>query len=87
MLGIVLTSLLVFAAGFVTDFLWALYISETAAMREWTAATYGALIYVASATMIISYTGNMWFLIPGVLGGWLGTFIVVRRRRLSDGKE
>lgn len=41
------------------------------------AASYGSLIHILTAFTVISYTKNYFYLIPLVIGSFIGTYVIV----------
>ena len=73
--------LLVFIATLITDALWALYLIKVNEKEPLLAASYGSLIHILTAFTVISYTQNYFYLIPLVIGSFIGTYLVVARSR------
>jgi len=76
-----LIALCVFIAYFCIDFLMAYYTMAVVAKRAVMASTSGAVIYLMTSYGVINYTQNYWYIIPIVLGSWLGTYTYVKRSR------
>jgi hypothetical protein len=73
--------LFVFLATLVTDALWALYMIKVTEKNPLLAASYGSLIHILSAFTVISYTKNYLYLIPLVIGSFIGTYLIVLRSK------
>lgn len=73
--------LAVFLATLVTDALWALYLIKVTEKNPLLAASYGSFIHILTAFTVISYTKNYLYLIPLVIGSFIGTYIVVMRSK------
>ena len=71
----------VFFATLVTDALWALYMIKVTAKAPFLAASYGSLIHILTAFTVISYTKNYLYLIPLVIGSFIGTYLTVKFAR------
>jgi uncharacterized membrane protein YfcA len=54
------------------------YTKAVARGRPVAAATSGALVYVLLAFGILQFTDNPLYLVPLVIGSWIGTYVVVR---------
>lgn len=65
-------------ATLVTDALWALYMIKVTAKAPFLAASYGSLIHILTAFTVISYTKNYLYLIPLVIGSFVGTYLTVK---------
>jgi hypothetical protein len=70
--------LLVFAAIFLLDFVYARYNLATAQKRMWASAHYAAIIILLGGFGAVSYTQDPFLLIPAAGGAWCGTFMSVR---------
>ena len=75
--------LAVLFATLVTDALWALYMIKVTAKAPFLAASYGSLIHILTAFTVISYTKNYLYLIPLVVGSFIGTYLVVLYEKKS----
>ena len=71
----------VFVATAITDALWALYMIYVTKKSPILAASYGSLIHILTAFTVISYTKNYLYLIPLVLGSFIGTYLVVKYKK------
>jgi uncharacterized membrane protein len=67
----------VFIATLVTDALWALYLAKVTEKSPLLAASYGSLIHLLGAFTVLSYTQNSFYLIPLILGSFVGTYTIV----------
>lgn len=72
-----------FAAAFLLDVLWALYIRRTAQGLPLPAAVYAAVLYALGAFNTLNIVANPWLLVPVTLGAGAGTYVVVRREGRS----
>ena len=68
----------VLVATLVTDAFWALYMIYVNKKSPILAASYGSLIHILTAFTVISYTQNYLYLIPLVIGSFIGTYLVVK---------
>ena len=73
----------VFIATLITDALWALYVIHTTKKSPLLAASYGSLIHILSAFTVISYTKNYFYLIPLVIGSFIGTYLTVKYKKYT----
>ena len=83
------TALLVFVAYVVIDMLYAKYTLSVAELHPSRAATNGALMYFLLAIGVLNYSHNPLYLVPLVLGSWIGTYVAVeieRRKRKKSKK-
>lgn len=70
---------LIFIAYFLIDAMYAYYTLAVVGKKPFIAASVGATMHLLIAFGILSYVQNYLYLIPIVLGSWLGTFYVVNR--------
>jgi hypothetical protein len=73
-----LKALLVFVASGMGDILWTFYILRTSEKRAHPAGLFSALIILTGGLVVITYTGNPWYLIPAALGAYVGTVLAVK---------
>lgn len=71
----------VFLATLSIDALYALYTIRLVEKKALQAATFGSLIHVLTAFTVISYTQNYFYLIPLLLGSFVGTYLVVKHSK------
>lgn len=69
--------LLVFAALFALDFVWAKYTTATVSNQPVRAGVYAMGTILLSGAAAIGYTSNPWLLIPAMLGAFCGTWVAV----------
>lgn len=74
---------LVFVSYILIDALYARYTLSVVKLNEWSAATTGVIIHAFLAFGVINYTQNFLYIIPLLLGSWVGTFFFVRRERAN----
>jgi hypothetical protein len=68
----------VFIAYFVVDALYAYYTLSVTRHQAGRAATAGSAMYFLMAFGVINYTQNYLYVVPLVLGSWLGTYVIVK---------
>ena len=73
--------LAVFALMFVLDFVWGHYTKMIVSGGAHQAAAAAVGIYILGGLVTIGYTSDPILLIPASVGAWLGTYIVVKRRK------
>lgn len=61
-----------------SDIVWAYYFIKVAQKKPHQAAFFAILIALNSSFITISYIGNMYFLIPVIIGSYIGTYIAVK---------
>lgn len=71
-------ALFVFVIYIVIDALYAIYIRRTAEKNALSSANYGAILHIFLAIGVISYVNNFLYIIPLVLGSWVGTYLAVK---------
>ena len=69
---------LVFATTMASDWLWAYYITHTAARNTAKATISSGAIIVAGAYVTMSYIDDKYAIIPAVIGGMVGTFLSLK---------
>lgn len=73
----------VFLAYFVVDALFAYYTIAVTKRQPGRAATAGSVMYFLMALGVISYVQNYLYVVPLVLGSWLGTYVIVKQEGLK----
>ena len=71
-------------AYFIADSFYAYYTLFVVQYRAVMAATTGALIHFLLAFGVLSYTQNYLYVIPIVIGSWIGTYVVVKSSKTSN---
>jgi len=69
--------LLVFVLMFTCDVIWALYFRFVNNKKALPASICGVLLYLFGSAVTIKWVENSIYLIPAVLGAFLGTYITV----------
>jgi hypothetical protein len=69
---------LVFLIYIIIDGLYAKYTLDVVAKKPIQSANIGALMHIFLAFGVISYTENVLYIVPLVLGSWLGTYLMVK---------
>lgn len=67
--------ILVFFASLAVNFLNARYIKYVAENKILKAAIYSELVVIATSIATINYVSNIWYLIPMIIGGFIGTVL------------
>jgi uncharacterized BrkB/YihY/UPF0761 family membrane protein len=73
-----LTAASIFATYVVIDMLYAWYIMSVNKKRALTAAFLTAIIYSLLAFGVVSYSKNIYYLIPLASGAFIGTYLMVK---------
>ena len=82
------TGLAVFVGILVFDVLWTQCVSFTARGNAAAAATVGSVMYLASSFVTYEYVHDPIYVIPAILGGWIGTYYgVVLTRWRNENSE
>lgn len=68
----------VFAATLCIDALYALYTIRLSERKALQSATSGIFIHLFTALTVISYTKNSFYIIPLLIGSFVGTYLVVK---------
>jgi hypothetical protein len=79
-------ALMVLAAYFTLDLIYAKYILSVSSKNEYRAATFGVLVNILVALGVISYTNNWMYIFPLAVGSWFGTFCAVKKSKAIKGK-
>jgi hypothetical protein len=69
----------VFVAYLLIDAMYAYYTLAITRRQPVAAATVGSLMYVLIAFGILNFVENYLYVIPMVIGSWIGTYVVVKR--------
>lgn len=72
-------ALIVFAAMFALDLVWARYTAAVTERRRTLASSYSAVIIALGAFATINYIDDPRMIVPAMLGAACGTFIGIRR--------
>lgn len=67
--------IVVFVASLAVNFLNARYIKYVAEKKMLRAAIYSELVVLAASITTINYVHNFWYIIPMIIGGFLGTIL------------
>jgi len=72
--------LFVFFAAFVTDGVWTYYIHHTSKGHPWRASISSSVLVLLSGFLTVEYVSDRRLLFVAALGGFLGAFLLMRRR-------
>lgn len=73
---------LAFICGFAMDLIWALCINAVTQRRPIMAANMSALLYLCTIVSTILIVEKCFIAVAAyIVGGWFGTYLVVKRRR------
>jgi len=73
---------LAFICGFLMDLIWAMCIAAVTQQRPVTAANLSALLYLCTIVSTVLIVEKCFAAVVAyIVGGWLGTYVVVKRRR------
>jgi hypothetical protein len=72
------TATILFLTYVIIDMLYAYYVVCVTKKLAVRAASCSMVIYSLLAFGVVSYSQNIWYLIPLASGAWLGTFLTVR---------
>jgi uncharacterized membrane protein YfcA len=76
-----LTAVTIFFVYLIIDCLYAAYVISVGRGQAVVASTCTAIIYSLLAFGVLSYSKNIWYLIPLASGAFLGTYITVKLRK------
>lgn len=71
-------ALLVFAVTTLSDVFWAIYIRRVSDRKMLSAASISSFIVLFAGFAAIEYVGNNWYLVPAMLGAFVGTFFTLK---------
>lgn len=77
-------ALAVFVAYLLIDAMYAYYTLSITRKRPVAAATVGSLMYVLIAFGILNFVQNYLYVIPMIIGSWIGTYVIVKRDMNSN---
>lgn len=69
---------LVFISAFITDAVWAYYIKHTSQNNAWRSSASGAIIVLIGGLMTVEYVQDRRLILAAALGGFWGTFALVK---------
>jgi len=78
------TALLILVGYIVVDAMYAYYTLAIQELRPIRAANVGSLMHIILAFGVLSYVGNVLYVIPIVVGSWIGTYLVVKQAKLTS---
>ena len=73
-----ITAIVIFFVYIAIDICYAYYTITVIERKPMQAAFISAIIVVLAAFSIIKYVQTPWYIIPAVLGSWIGTYAVVK---------
>jgi hypothetical protein len=75
------TAIIVFFAYILVDGMYAYYTVEITKRKPYSSATVGSAIHIVVAFGVLNYVQNFLYIIPLVIGSWIGTFIMVKKEQ------
>lgn len=75
------TAFLVFIAYVVIDILYALYVVYVGKRNALASAVTSTLIYSLGAYGIVTFSKNIWYIIPLATGAFIGTYFTVKLQK------
>lgn len=70
-----------FLCGFLMDVIWTLCVNAVTGKKPLTAANYSALLYLCTIVSTVLIVEKCFAAVAAyIIGGWLGTYLVVARR-------
>lgn len=71
-----------FLCGFLMDIVWTLCVDAVTCRKPLTAANFSALLYLCTiVSTVLIVEKCITAVVAYIIGGWLGTYVVVKRRR------
>jgi len=80
-------TLLILVVTCLESFVWGFYLQSVTSQKAALAATSGSAIHIIAAFTVISYMSDWRYIIPMVIGSWIGTYLIVRRDKLRSTKD
>lgn len=69
----------IFVAYLLIDAMFAYYTLAVTRKRPIAAANVGSLMYLLIAFGVLNYVENYLYVVPMVIGSWIGTYVIVKR--------
>lgn len=79
--------LLVFVAMVLADICWAYYFISIEKRNSLAAGMWGSIIYIFGAFTVTHYINDIKYLVPAVLGSFIGTALVIEYKKRKEKKE
>jgi len=73
--------ILILVLSFLINFSYAQYIKNVTKSNPFKAILFGEFVTIAMAINVINYVDNHYYLIPVIIGGSIGTYISVKRKK------
>lgn len=71
-----------FLCGFLMDIVWTLCVDAVTCRKPLTAANFSALLYLCTIVSTVLIVEKCFAAVVAyIIGGWIGTYVVVKRRR------
>jgi hypothetical protein len=71
-----------FLCGFLMDIVWTMCVDAVTCRKPLTAANFSALLYLCTiVSTVLIVEKCIAAVVAYIIGGWLGTYVVVKRRR------
>jgi membrane protein DedA with SNARE-associated domain len=77
-MNLAINSIVVFAVAGMVDAVWTQYIQTAAQGKPLAAAVWSALTILCGSFVTVEYIANKWMIIPAVLGGFIGTYLMMK---------
>ncbi len=78
---------LIFLGYATVDLIFSKYTHDVIDLKPFSAANSSAAIYLLLALGILSYTENVWYILPMLLWSWIGTFCYVKYKKNKAEKQ
>jgi len=70
-----------FLSGFLMDIVWTVCVDAVTSKKPLTAANFSALLYLCTVVSTVLIVERCFVAVTAyIIGGWIGTYVVVRRR-------
>lgn len=78
---------LVFLAMAIADVCWTFYFIKIEERKSVAASLWGSAIYVCGVFGVLSYTEDKTFIVPAVLGAFVGTYFTIEYKKRKEAKQ
>lgn len=77
----ILNSLMIFSIMVIVDVIWTLYLSSVQNNKPFSAGLCSIFIYLTSAITTTKWVENKNYILPALVGAFLGTYLVVKYKK------
>lgn len=77
-MNLAINSIVVFTVAAAVDAVWTQYIQAAARGKPLAAAIWSAMTILCGSFVTVEYIANKWMILPAVLGGFVGTYAMMK---------